>query len=121
MPGEARSRYGSAGVARYPKDVAEEGRHAEAEGSRYRRPDRDIAEEIQRKLGGDATLNVSEVQVGVREGHIVLEGQVDSDYSEQRIREICEDTLGVEAVISRLKISGPDRSSYQTSGSRGMH
>ena len=88
----------STGSGRYPQKVHELGRHADDPAARYRRPDKEIRDEIEYELTADATLDVSRVEVVVADGSVDVRGEVDSEDARRKIRDRVERIRGVERV-----------------------
>ena len=70
-----------------------------------RRPDAQLAQELQEILTKDPELDSSEIEVEVEGGAVTLRGVVDSSDARLLAEELVESVTGVREVHNNLKVS----------------
>jgi len=73
--------------------------------SQRRRPDAQLAQELQEILTKDPELDSSEIEVEVEGGAVTLRGVVDSTDARLLAEELVESVTGVREVHNNLKVS----------------
>ena len=73
--------------------------------SQRRRPDAQLAQELQEILTKDPELDSSEIEVEVEGGAVTLRGVVDSSDARLLAEELVESVTGVREVHNNLKVS----------------
>jgi len=73
--------------------------------SQRRRPDAQLAQELQEILTKDPELDSSEIEVEVEGGAVTLRGVVDSSDARLLAEELVESVSGVREVHNNLKVS----------------
>lgn len=75
---------------------------------RRQRPDDDIHDDILGQLGNDPAVDISNIDIVIASGHVVLNGTIPQERGKERAGEIAAGTPGVEAVENRLRIEPLD-------------
>ncbi|MBP0631554.1 BON domain-containing protein [Cupriavidus sp. AcVe19-1a] len=70
----------------------------------YRRDDDRIHDEVCNRLARDDELDVSDVEVRVQEGVVMLEGKVNDRRTKYDIEDIAEHVFGVQDVINHIRV-----------------
>jgi len=73
--------------------------------SQRRRPDAQLAQELQEILTKDPELDSTEIEVEVEGGAVTLRGVVDSSDARLLAEELVESVTGVREVHNNLKVS----------------
>jgi len=73
--------------------------------SQRRRPDAQLAQELQEILTKDPELDSNEIEVEVEGGAVTLRGVVDSSDARLLAEELVESVTGVREVHNNLKVS----------------
>jgi len=73
--------------------------------SQRRRPDAQLAQELQEILTKDPQLDSTEIEVEVEGGAVTLRGVVDSSDARLLAEELVESVTGVREVHNNLKVS----------------
>ena len=73
--------------------------------SQRRRPDAQLAQELQEILSKDPELDSTEIEVEVEGGAVTLRGVVDSSDARLLAEELVESVSGVREVHNNLKVS----------------
>ncbi|MBU1178033.1 BON domain-containing protein [Patescibacteria group bacterium] len=68
------------------------------------RSDRDILQDIERELLVDEVVSTDNVEVEVKNGQVVLNGEVGSLEVKQKVGDIAENVNGVVMVVNDLRI-----------------
>ena len=85
----------------------------------YRRSDQRIQEEVCDRLTSDPHVDASEIQVGVKDGEVTLEGTV-AERHMKRLAEDCVETVsGVSQVHNRLRVEPSD--AQRSQGTQSQH
>jgi osmotically-inducible protein OsmY len=74
----------------------------------YRRSDERITEDINEELTQDPELDASGISVEVKNGEVVLKGQVPDRESKRRAEEIAESCSGVKDVQNQIRVKRED-------------
>ena len=70
----------------------------------YRRRDERIVEDINDRLCDNAYIDASEIEVHVKDGDVVLTGEVENKSSKRLAEDIVESVSGVQNVENRLRV-----------------
>ncbi len=75
---------------------------------RKQRPDDDVHDDLLERLGDDRDVDISNIDVIVASGHVVLNGTIPEEHGKERAGEIAAGTPGVSAVENRLRVEPLD-------------
>ncbi|WP_162823783.1 BON domain-containing protein [Lysobacter sp. TY2-98] len=78
--------------------------HARRAPKNATRSDALIAEELSERLRDDELLDASEILVGVKDGHVLLTGDVPSRWMKHRAEDIADGIRGVVDIENRLHV-----------------
>lgn len=81
------------------------GPHAGKGPKGYQRADERIREEVCERLARHGEIDASEIEVQVREGEVVLQGQVDSRWTKRMAEDVIESVFGVREVNNQLRVA----------------
>jgi len=70
----------------------------------YKRSDERIREDVCDRLGGQGEVDVSEVEVQVKEGRVTLTGTVSNQRDKRHLEDLSEAVQGVQEVVNQLRI-----------------
>lgn len=70
----------------------------------YTRSDERITEDVNDRLNDNPYIDASDIQVKVKQGEVVLEGNVDSRYAKHLIEDIADSVSGVKDVENHIHI-----------------
>lgn len=71
----------------------------------WKRSDEKIKEEVCESLFDSRTVDASEIEVDVKDGHVTLSGSVDSREAKREAESLIDSVRGVEDVTNNIKIS----------------
>ena len=70
----------------------------------YTRSDERITEDVNDRLNDNPYIDASDIQVKVKQGEVILEGNVDSRYAKHLIEDIADSVSGVKDVENHIHI-----------------
>lgn len=102
-------------VSRGRSDAGERGPHAGRGPKNYRRSDDRIREELCDRLMAHPEIDASEIEVEVKEAHVVLRGSVPDRRTKHRAEDLAERVLGALDIDNQLRVrraEGPAREQH---------
>lgn len=112
--GSARGRYG------HEREDEDERSHRGRGPKNYARSDERIREDVCERLE-DADIDVSDIEVGVRDGEVILEGCVDERWSKREAEDIACSVRGVRDCHNQLRIRRGHAARERGNGRPGQH
>lgn len=85
-------------------DEMRNGQHRGKGPKNYTRSEERIREDVSDQLCEDSFLDASGIEVSVKNGEVILNGEVDSRYSKHRAEDLSEDVTGVTNVQNNLRV-----------------
>ncbi|HET9766202.1 MAG TPA: BON domain-containing protein [Thermoanaerobaculia bacterium] len=102
-------------ASRGRSDTGERGPHAGRGPKNYRRSDDRIREELCDRLTAHPEIDASEIEVEVKEAHVVLRGSVPDRRTKHRAEDLAERVLGALDIDNQLRVrrsEGPAREQH---------
>jgi len=88
--------------------VGERGPHAGRGPKNYRRSDDRIREELCDRLMAHPEIDAGEIEVEVKEAHVVLRGSVPDRRTKHRVEDLAERVLGAMDIDNQLRVQRGD-------------
>jgi hypothetical protein len=90
------------------RSVGERGPHAGRGPKNYRRSDDRIREELCDRLMAHPEIDAGEIEVEVKEAHVVLRGSVPDRRTKHRVEDLAERVLGAMDIDNQLRVQRGD-------------